>query len=101
MKIWKLTIEDAKGKAKGQFFTTITAPNGEKTHISETIKMKGNAINTLLRLVNAILNDKFKFVDNTAQGKIIEKLEKTVKSKSFQKKLDRKTVVDNTTPKKK
>lgn len=69
MKIWKLTIEDAKGKAKGQFFTTITASNGETTHSSETIKMKHNAKKTLEAFVKAVKEDRYKIVDNTTPKK--------------------------------
>jgi len=69
MKIWKLTIEDAKGKAKGQFFTTIKSSNGETTHSGETIKMKGNANKSLVALVKAIKEDRFKIIDNTKPKK--------------------------------
>jgi len=65
MRVYKLTIENAKGKAKGEYFTTIVGPNGETTHFSEPIKMKRNAKNTLGRLVKAIKEDRFKIVDNT------------------------------------
>lgn len=69
MKIWKLTIEDAKGKAKGQFFTTIKSSNGETTHSGETIKMRSNAKRTLLALVKAIKEDRFKIIDNSKPKK--------------------------------
>lgn len=65
MKIWKLTIEDGKGKAKGQTFSTINAPNNETTHVSETIKLKHNTKKTLLALVLAIQEGRFKIIDNT------------------------------------
>ena len=69
MKIWKLTIEDAKGKAKGQTFSTIKAPNNEISHSSETIKLKANTKKTLLALVKAIQEGSYKIVDNTTPKK--------------------------------
>ena len=69
MKIWKLTIENAKGKSKGQTFSTIKAPNGEKTHVSETVKLKANTKKTLLALIKAIQEGRIKIVDNTLAPK--------------------------------
>lgn len=69
MKIWKLTIEDAKGKAKGQTFSTIKSANGETTHFSETIKLKANTKKTLLALVKAIQEGRYKIIDNTKPKK--------------------------------
>lgn len=69
MKIWQLTIEDGKGKAKGQTFSTIKAPNHETTHVSETIKMKANTKKTLLSLVKAIQEGRYKIIDNTKPKK--------------------------------